>query len=168
MYTEAFKDAMVVKMTVPGGVTASVLSKETGVSQPTLSKWKKSRAKIDVMSNEKRSRRRPQDWSGEEKLKAIIETAKMSEEELGSYLRREGLHSTDLEQWSGDFLEAHDSHLTKGGKRKRFVSEEKKKIKELEREVRRKDKALAEATALLILKKKAELIWGLVEDDESA
>ncbi len=167
MYTEAFKDAMVVKMTVPGGVTASVLSKETGVSQPTLSKWKKSRAKIDVMSNEKRSRRRPQDWSGEEKLKAIIETAKMSEEELGSYLRREGLHSTDLEQWSGDFLEAHDPHLNEGRKA-RFVSEEKKKIKELEREVRRKDKALAEATALPDTQKKPSWIWGLVEDDESA
>jgi hypothetical protein len=52
------------------------------------------------------------------------------------------------------------------GKR-RGISEEKKKIKELEREVRRKDKALAEVTALLILKKKAELIWGVVEDDES-
>lgn len=128
MYTEAFKDAMVVKMTVPGGVTASVLSKETGISQPTLSKWKKSRAKVDVMSNDKRSRRRPQDWDGEEKLKAIIETAKMSEEELGTYLRREGLHSSQLEQWRADVVEG-----LKGvrGKRKRFVSEEKKKSKSL-------------------------------------
>ena len=50
---------------------------------------------------------------------------------------------------------------------RRLKSEDKKKIKELERELRRKDKALAEATALLILKKKAELIWGVVEDDES-
>ena len=165
MYTEAFKDAMVVKMTVPGGMTASMLSKETGVSQPTLSKWKKSRANIEGMSNEKRSRRRPQDWSGEEKLKAIIETAKMSEEELGSYLRREGLHSSQLEQWRADVIAGLK---VVRGKSKRLVSEEKKKIKELEREVRRKDKALAEATALLILKKKAELIWGLVEDDESA
>lgn len=164
MYTEAFKDAMVEKMTVPGGVTASVLSKETGISQPTLSKWKKSRGKVEGMS---KGKRRPQDWTAEERLNAIAETLKMSEEDLGTYLRREGLHSSHLEQWKTDFVEAQKA-LTKGGKRKRFVSEEKKKIKELEREIRRKDKALAEATALLILKKKAELIWGLVEDDESA
>jgi transposase-like protein len=167
MYTEAFKDAMVEKMVVPGGVTASVLSKETGISQPTLSKWKKSRAKVESMAKD-RTRRRPQDWTAEERLNAIVETSKMSEEDLGSYLRREGLHSSHLEQWKADFVEVQKAHLTKGGKRKRFVSEEKKKIRELEREIRRKDKALAEATALLILKKKAELIWGLVEDDESA
>jgi transposase len=162
MYTGAFRDAMVVKMTVPGGVTASVLSKETGISQPTLSKWKKARARVDGMSNTK-NKRRPQDWSAEEKLKAIVETTKLSEEDLGLYLRREGLHSSDLEQWRGDVIEG-----LKGlrAKPKRFVSEDKKKIKELEREVRRKDKALAEATALLILKKKAALIWGEVEEDE--
>jgi transposase len=163
MYTEAFKDAMVVKMTVPGGVSASVLSKETGVSQPTLSKWKKSRARVDGMSNTK-NKKRPQDWSAEEKLKAIEAKAKLSEEELGLYLRREGLHFSHLEQWRAELVES----LKRDRKNpKRFVSEDKKKIKELEREVRRKDKALAEATALLILKKKAALIWGEVEEDES-
>jgi len=41
----------------------------------------------------------------------------------------------------------------------------KAKNKKLESELRRKDKALAEASALLILKKKANLIWGESEDD---
>lgn len=166
MHTEAFKEAMVQKLMMPGGPTAKQLAQEIGVGQSTLSGWKKSRAKVEGMG-EQRTRRRPQDWTAEERLNAIVETSKMSEEELGSYLRREGLHWSELKQWRVDFIEVHRAHLTKGGKRKRFISEEKRKIKELEREIRRKDKALAEATALLILKKKAELIWGLVEDDES-
>ena len=76
----------------------------------------------------------------------------MGEEELGSYLRREGLHSVQLEQWTREFPEGQKALSTRV--KRRVTSEEKRKIKELEREIRRKDKALAEATALLILKKR--------------
>ena len=161
MYTESFKEAMVVKMAVPGGLSATELSKETGISQPTLSKWKKMYGKFEGMEKD-RGKRRPKDWSAEERLQAIIDTVKMSEEDLGAYLRREGLHSVQLEQWKAEIVRA----LSREPGKRRGITEEKRKIKVLEREVRRKDKALAEATALLILKKKADLIWG-VEDDES-
>lgn len=164
MYTESFKDAMVVKMTIPGGVSAAELSRNSGISQPTLSKWKKAHGKIGGMARD-RGKRRPQDWTAEEKLKAIVETMKMGEEELGTYLRREGLHSSHLELWTRDIIEG--LRVPGGRGKRRVVSEEKRKIKVLEREVRRKDKALAEATALLILKKKADLIWGVAEDEES-
>ncbi len=162
MYTESFKEAMVVKMTVPGGVSVTDLSRETGVCQPTLSRWKKAYGRVGGMAKD-RGKRRPRDWSAEERLQAITDTAKMSEEDLGAYLRREGLHSVQLEQWKSEIVKV----LSREPGKRRGISEEKKKIKELEREVRRKDKALAEVTALLILKKKAELIWGVVEDDES-
>ena len=166
MYTEGFKESMVEKMMAPGGPRASQLAKEIGVCQPTLSRWKKSYGKVKGMSKD-REQRRPRDWSAEERLGALRETGKMTEEELGSYLRREGIHSVQLEQWAKEFLEGQKA-LSPGGAKRRLVSEDKKKIKELERDLRRKDRALAEATALLILKKKAELIWGLVEDEESA
>lgn len=162
MYTESFKEAMVVKMAVPGGFSATELSKETGVSQATLSKWKKTYGSVGDMVKD-RSKRRPKDWSAAERLQAFTDAAKLSEEELGAYLRREGLHFVQLEQWKAEIMKA----LSREPGKRRGISEEKKKIKELEREVRRKDKALAEVTALLILKKKAELIWGVVEDDES-
>lgn len=165
MHTEAFKSAMVEKMVIPGGVSANTLSKEVGISQSTLSKWKRTYGKLGAMSKGI-ERRRPQDWSAEERLQALKDTAKMGEEELGSYLRREGLHSVQLKQWTREFLDGQKA-LSPGRMNRRLKSEDKKKIKELERELRRKDKALAEATALLILKKKAELIWGVVEDDES-
>ena len=165
MYTEQFREEMVKKMAIPGGFSTTVLSQESGVHKATLSRWKRAYGKVEEMIKG-REKRRPQDWSAEERLQALKDTAKMGEEELGSYLRREGIHSVQLEQWTREFLDGQKALLTGRGKR-RIPSEEKKKIKELERELRRKDKALAEATALLILKKKAELIWGVVEGEES-
>ena len=164
MYTEGFKEAAVEKMMLPGGPRVSDLSKELGVCQPTLSRWKKVYGKVKGMSEDK-DKRRPQDWNAAERFEALKDTAKMSEEELGIYLRREGIHSVQLEQWTKEFLDGQKA-LSNSGKR-RVRSEDKKKIKELERDLRRKDKALAEVTALLILKKKADLIWGVVEDEES-
>lgn len=165
MYSEQFRDAMVVKMTVPGGVNPYLLSKEVGIPYQTLLRWKEESGKVEGMEKSK-DKRRPRDWSAEEKLQALNDTAKMNEEELGAYLRREGMHSVQLGQWTKEFLDAQKAMMKGPGKR-RDLSGDKKKIKELERELRRKDKALAEASALLILKKKAELIWGLVEDEES-
>jgi transposase len=42
---------------------------------------------------------------------------------------------------------------------------EARRVRELEKELRRKDKALAEAAALLVLQKKVQAIWGDADDD---
>lgn len=164
MYTEQFKEQMVKKMAVPGGLTATALAQEIGITQSTLSRWKKDYGRVLEVTR-RRGQKRPKDWSAEEKLRALTDTAKLSEAELGVYLRREGLHSVQLGQWTKEVLDGLNL-LTPTGRKRRVISVEKRKIKELERELRRKEKALAEATAILILKKKAELIWGLVEDEE--
>lgn len=166
MYSEQFKEAMVKKMLVPGGMTATELSREVGITQPTLSRWKNERGKLLGVSQEK-GKKRPQDWTAEEKLQALHDTVTLNEQELGEYLRREGLHSAQLGQWTKECLDAMNAY-TLTGRRRRVISEEKKKIKELERELRRKEKALAETTALLVLKKKADLIFGVVEDEEQS
>jgi hypothetical protein len=67
-----------------------------------------------------------------------------------------------LEQWRREIIEAVDG---KGSRRQK--AKDKRRVKELERELRRKEKALAETTALIVLKKKAQLIWGDPEEDES-
>jgi transposase len=163
-YSEDFKRAMVEKIARPGGPSATALSKDVGVAQCTLSKWVKQYASVTAV---KKSRdRRPKDWTAEDKLRAIKETANMSEAELGAYLRREGVHASNLEQWEKEIVEGLQSLSVGRGRPRSRSSEDKKKIKELERDLRRKEKALAETTALIVLKKKAELIWGLVEDDE--
>lgn len=93
-------------------------------------------------------------WTAEAKLKALVETAGLAEPELGLYLRREGLYSTQIMEWRAEVL----AHFETRPMPKKDARDE--TIRQLEREILRKDKALAEASALLILQKKVELIWG--------
>lgn len=158
-YPEEFKLKMVEKMAGPGGPSATALSLETGVPQTTLSRWLRRAGKVEGMRQKKS--KRPQDWTAQEKLAAVIEADGLSDEELGAFLRRQGLHRAHLERWRAAMRSALDGPA----KRKRpGTSPEARKVRELEKELRRKDKALAEASALLVLKKKAQAIWG-DEDD---
>jgi transposase-like protein len=105
--------------------------------------------------------RRPQDWSAEERLRVVIESSGLGDDELGAFLRREGLHEVQLEQWRKDALQGLSTRGRKSGSK----SPEKMRIRELEKQLRRKEKALAETAALLVLKKKAAAIWG--DEDDS-
>ncbi len=106
--------------------------------------------------------KRPQDWTAEEKLQAVIEAAGLPEAELGEFLRRQGLHEAQLQQWRDGVLAGLERHPKRGSKKS---SPEARRVRELERELARKEKALAEAAALLILQKKARSIWGDEADD---
>ena len=159
-YSEAFKSKMVRKMLAPGGPSANALSQEVGVHQSTLSRWQRQAARVAGM---KKSGRSSVSWSTTQKLEAVLEAAALSGEELGPYLRRKGLYRKDLEQWREQMLEGLEVKL----KRRRSLSKtpEGRRIRELEKELRRKDAALAETAALLVLKKKAQAIWGAGDDD---
>lgn len=87
--------------------------------------------------------------TAEAKLKAIIETAGLTEEEFGLYLRREGVYSHQITEWRAEIL----THLATRPTSKKDARDE--TIRQLERELLRKDKALVEASALLILQKKS-------------
>jgi len=158
-YSQETKETMVKKMMAPGGPSAYALSKTVGISQPQLSKWVRKFGRTVGMKDDEK---KPKNWTSEEKVKAVLETVRLTDEELGLYLRRKGIHRTHLEQWKGELVAGMES-LERPGKGDR---EQKRRIKELERELRRKEKALAETAALLVLKKKAETIWGVREDDE--
>ena len=163
MYSDEFKQEMVKKLTVPGAPSALALSKEVGISDTSLSRWVRDCGRSP---DEGKSGKTPKSWSAEAKLKAVTDTKEMAPEEIGEYLRKEGLHSFHIEQWKKEIMDG----LTVSAKPKRKDTEYsllKKKCKELEREIRRKDRALAEATALLVLQKKVQLIWGAKEADES-
>jgi transposase-like protein len=104
-------------------------------------------------------KRRPRNWTAEEKLEAVITYDGMDESERGLYLRSHGLYSVDIERWREEILQALSTKPKKGDPKD-------KRIKDLEGELRRKEKALAEAAALLVLKKKAQGIWGDDEEDK--
>ena len=156
------KEAMVVKLCSPDGPSALQLSKDTGISQTALSRWKKQFGKMTTMKN-----RRPEDWSPEERLQAVFEAQGLDDEAFGVFLRKNGLHSNNLEAWKKEALADAAVKRTRGRPRKDpelVAALEENKL--LKRDLRRKEKALAEQTAIIILQKKVKAIWGLEEDDE--
>jgi hypothetical protein len=110
-----------------------------------------------------KKQRRPWERSAQEKLKAVIEYEGLPEDKRGEYLRREGLQSDHIEGWKKIMESGLGGRQSAADRSERAA--DKKKIQELEKELRRKDKALAETTALLVLKKKADLIWGDGENE---
>jgi len=162
-YTEGFKSRLIERMAGVEGISATALSREMGIPQTTLSRWLRGAGRMGSMKKKQGTHRArsPRQWTTEEKLRVVLATAELNGEELGAYLRKEGLHQAQLEQWRSAVAEA----LSGPDKRKRKAArEEARKIKTLERELRRKEKALAEVTALLVLKKKLEALMGDGDD----
>jgi hypothetical protein len=95
--------------------------------------------------------KRPQDKSAEEKLKIVIDAETLPEEQLGAFLRLNGIHEAQLREWRSMML----SGLQKPERPSSRPAKDTRRIRELEKELQRKDKALAEAAAILILKKKS-------------
>jgi transposase-like protein len=138
---------MVARLTGKDAVSATQLARETGLRQQTLSRWLQERSSLPIMSAKPRRR----DWSIEEKIRILAEASTLTEAELTAHLTREGVRQVEYDQWRlalGD--DGHASLATM------------KRIRALERELARKDKALAEAAALLVLKKKLQVL----EEDE--
>ena len=158
-YTEGFKAKMVEKLTGPQAMSATALARQSGIAQATLSRWLVDARRLGVTMDD-RDDKSTRQWTSEEMLQVLIETAKLSEDELGSYLRQKGLHQAQLDEWRATAV----ASLGSMGAR-RSAAPEAKRIRELERELKRKDKALAETAALLVLKKKVQEIWGDEDDD---
>ena len=91
-----------------------------------------------------------------------METSALSGDELGKYVRQKGITRQQLQEWKNDCLQAIGNRT--GRKPDTEKRDLKRQITQLEREIRRKDKALAETAALLVLKKKAQELWGDYED----
>jgi transposase-like protein len=161
-------------MTGPDALPATALSMQVDVPQTTLSKRLR-KAGIEppfgIPNNSHNSgqprpfmtNKRPNDKSPEEKLRAVLESASVPSDQLGEFLRKKGLHETHLQQWRLQMLQGLGKQPNTA--KSKPSAAEAKQIRELEKELRRKDKALAETAALLVLKKKVQQIWGDEDDD---
>lgn len=134
-----------------------MMSEKLGVHHTSIRNWMKIHGNTPDM-------KKPKEWTAESKLEAIIKTATMTENELGAYLRANGLHSKEIEQWKQDFFSAQKS--VGRPKVDPELIELRNKEKELSRDLRRKDRALAEMSARVILLKKSRAIFGESEEDE--
>jgi transposase-like protein len=157
-YPEERKDAVLKRMMPPENTPVPVLVEETGISKVTLYHWRKqASARGLVVPGDGRN---SENWSPENKFAVVLETATMSEAELSEYCRKKGLFAEQVAAWKENCLQGNAS-VTKQSeedwKQARLARDE---VKQLKRELYRKDKALAETAALLVLRKKMHAIWG--------
>jgi transposase-like protein len=139
------------------------LAKEEGIAQGTLYSWRAvARAKGQLMPDGAST---PQGWVSVDKFAAVLETAALNESELSSYCREKGLYPQQIKAWRAACEQANDWDRVQNKRLQDNTRSANKRIKELERELHRKEKALAETAALLVLRKKAQAIWGEPEDE---
>jgi len=160
-YSETFKNRAIEKaLTRSAGVSILQVANDMGVARGTLYHWLLNSSK-QVTSNHNLREKRPQDWRVSEKLQAIIESSPLTEEKLNSYCRRHGIYKHHIEQWKADMASSNNNTPDKA--EIKALREENKKLK---KQIRRKDKALAETAALLVLQKKVEEIWASRDEDD--
>jgi transposase len=162
-YTQERKDEIVKCMMPPQNESVAKLSKEEGISEPTLYKWRKEAraAGMAAPGNGQTSDK----WSSQDKFLIVMETFAMNELDLADYCRKKGLYREQIEAWRQVCLQANGQAFDQAKLVNGQLKEEKQRAKQLEKELQKKEKALAEAAALLLLRKKAQAIWGDDEDE---
>ena len=151
-YTEAFREQAVEKVLQRGHKTIQTLADELNVNHYTLKNWLKT-YKRGSMPKEPASKR-PEDWSTEERFQLLMESSALDGEALNAFCRQQGLFTHHLESWKKAFLLSQQS-VTKTTSDKVLRDENKR----LKKELNRKEKALAETAALLVLQKKFSAFW---------
>lgn len=161
-YSEDFKYSIMKKMMSPDNQSVSQISRETGLSEGTLHKWKKqARAKgIPVPGGEQK----PENWSTQDKFLIVMETTPLTEIEMAEYCRSKGLYVEQVHAWRDACMQANGGVAQQASRLQKELRQKDKELKKVEQELRRKEAALAETAALLVLRKKANAIWGDGED----
>jgi len=162
-YPRERKEAVLKKMLPPNNKTIPEISKEEGICEGTLYSWRKAaRAEGRLMPDRENT---PSGWCAADKFAAVVETASMNEAALSSYCRERGLYTEQISEWRTACEQANDWDHNQNKRLKDIRKADEKRIKELERDLNRKEKALAETAALLVLRKKAQAIWGGGEEE---
>ena len=157
-YPNERKEAILKKMLPPNNKTIPELAQEEGISEATLYNWRKAARGEGRLLPDGESR--PTGWSARDKFAAVMESAALNEAELSTYCRERGLYPEQIRRWRSACEQANDWDRTQNDRLREARKADQKRLKALERELRLKEKALAETAALLVLSKKAEAIWG--------
>ena len=176
-YSEAVKADVRRQMSPPQRQSVAQISAELGIHIVTLYNWRKAwRMQGEVVPA---SEKDPEGWGATDKFTVVLETAGLNATELSAYCRERGLYPEQVERWrqasptwpTASVPEALDANekpvltLKEQKELERLRAQDQKEIKRLKQELRRKEKALAEAAALLIASKKIQAFWGEDGDD---
>lgn len=163
-YSSERRDAILKKLLSPQSLSVAEVARQENISAKTLYHWRDQARKLGLPVPGKTPS--TEDWSAETKLAVIVETAALSEAELSQYCREKGLYPEQLQRWRTDCLTGFKSSKTQDQEARKQARIDRAEIKSLKKDLRIKEKALAEAAALLILRKKLKAFWG--EDDEES
>lgn len=163
-YSEARKEAVLRRMMPPENLPLAKVAKETGISEQTLYNWRK-QAKLRGLAVPGNGQT-PENWSSADKFAVVLETSRLNEAELSEYCRKKGLMPEQVVRWRRACEEANAGVESQEREAAANRREDKKRVKDLERELKRKEKALAETAALLVLSKKYQAF--LNKEDEDA
>ena len=158
--TSEFKQALVKKY-AQSTLSLRGFAKSEGVSISTMYAWNAKYGAARVTGEAGMGN--PEKWCPEEKFSIVLQTIGLSEVELGEYCRSKGLYPEQVKVWKASCVQGNMTNSDQKKQAELGAKADKKRIKELERELRRKVSALAEAAALLVLRKKLTTLW---EDDE--
>ncbi|MEA3465952.1 MAG: hypothetical protein U9R29_08120 [Thermodesulfobacteriota bacterium] len=160
-YPKELKDSMIAKMLPPQNISVPLLAKETGIPTGTLYTWQHKARRRSVSA--KPVGNIP---SNEERFTIVLETASLNEIELGEYCRQKGIYPEHIQSWKDTFIQESASSAKMSKAQRQQAQQQSKTIQQLSSELHRKDKALAEAAALLILQKKFQALWTEAEDEK--
>lgn len=160
-HSEKFKEAILNKL-FSSDMSVLALSRQEGINSGTLYSWVK-RFKQSGISLPKPTI--ADKWSAEEKFAVVTETLAFSEIELSEYCRTKGLYPEQVKSWKQACIAGNTQNSVGRPTNSAAHKADKKRIKSLERELSRKEKALAETAALLVLRKKFNAYWEGKEDD---
>ena len=152
-YGQKFKDTAVARLLPPQSCPVATLSARIGISVGTLERW---RAEALANAGGDSGGGDATRWTAVARLEAVIATAAMDEATRAAWCREQGLYPLELDGWKQDAIsglgEPRDAETAE-------TKQNRRRIKELERDLNRKDKALAETAALLVLSKKLSAIF---------
>jgi len=158
-HTQGFKEQAVQKALTRDGKSIKTIAQALNIGYSTLQKW--IRDYKSMTDNDNQSNQRPSEWSREQQLQALNDTAPMDTAQRSKYCREKGFFPHHLNQWRDNFI---NSGKKPGASGRENISKLKKENTALQKELRRKDKALAETAALLVLQKKFQAL--LAEEEE--
>jgi len=139
------------------------VASEEGISVGTLYNWLKQVREqgVAVPGSQRTS---SEDWDGVSKFAAVLETASMTAHELSEYCRQKGLYPEQIARWKAASIAGVAGESSQSSASKKALKEAQQQINHLKKDLNRKEKALAESAALLLLQKKYQALW---EDEAS-
>ena len=163
-YSAERKEVILKQLLPPHNRTVTEVSAHEGISTATLYNWR-NKAKLEGVPVPGRSKS-SEDWSGEAKLAVVVETIALSESELSEYCRQKGLYPEQVKTWKQDCLAGFESTPARKAQALKQSKSDRKQIRKLEKELRRKERALAETAALLVLRKKLNAFYEEESEDD--